>query len=206
MHRGIVGVCDLCELVTLSFCVLTLENCTKIVLFSCCFLCQSSPSLVTFFLFGFFFPFWTLSLLPNRCVEISQKKKNLLCCCQIIVKYLSTQQKSWVEENAARLLSLLTTNVVYCVAPSQTLHHLADPWLAPKSDEKFNKRPMFWTKQWIMLWEESFCKIQQVKGNVGENQAKHFTMTITENRFYSSFTDIIIYQSNLVYTYTHASP
>ena len=154
----------------------------------------------------FFFPFWTLSLLPNWCVEISKKKKNLPCCCQIIVKYLSTQQKSWVEENAARLLSLLTTNVVYCVAPSQTLHHLADPWLAPKSDEKFNKRPMFWTKQRIMLWEESFCKIQQVKGNVGENQAKHFTMTITKNRFYSSFTDIIIYQSNLVYTYTHASP
>ena len=193
MHRGIVGVCDLCELVTLSFCVLTLENCTKIVLFSCCFLCQSSPSLITFFLFGFFFSILNLiSLTKPMCWNFPKKKKNLLCCCQIIVKYLSTQQKSWVEENAARLLSLLTTNVVYCVAPSQTLHHLADPWLAPKSDEKFNKRPMFWTKKWIMLWEESFCKIQQVKGNVGENQAKHFTMTITKNRFYSSFTDIII--------------
>ena len=76
MHRGIVGVCDLCELVTLSFCVLTLENCTKIVLFSCCFLCQSSPSLVTFFLFGFFFSILNLiSLTKPMCWNFPKKKK-----------------------------------------------------------------------------------------------------------------------------------
>lgn len=133
------------------------QDCSIILLFS----------MPIFSILGHLFSFWfffsilnLISLTKPMCWNFP-KKKNLLCCCQIIVKYLSTQQKSWVEENAARLLSLLTTNVVYCVAPSQTLHHLADPWLAPKSDEKFNKRSMFWTNSELCFGKKASAKFSK---------------------------------------------